>query len=78
VETQLSFLNQVIAILTGGIYTPMSIKVTCAAAGSEDQAASHELVAIDHQADLTSKQLALTLAARRSAELGRPVWIAFR
>ncbi len=31
VETQLSFLNQVVSILTLGIYTPMSIKVTCAA-----------------------------------------------
>jgi len=78
VETQISFLNGLVALFTFNMFTPMSIKVTCAAAGSEDQAASHELVAIDHQADLTSKQLALTLAARRSAELGRPVWIAFR
>lgn len=30
VETQLSFVNQVANILTTGIYTPMSIKVTCA------------------------------------------------
>jgi hypothetical protein len=31
VETQHSFLNQVVGFLTLGIYTPMSIKVTCAA-----------------------------------------------
>ena len=31
VETQLSFVNQLVGILTLGIYTPMSIKVTCAA-----------------------------------------------
>ena len=30
VETQLSFPNQLVNFLTGGIYTPMSIKVTCA------------------------------------------------
>ncbi|HET9950691.1 MAG TPA: Bor family protein [Candidatus Eisenbacteria bacterium] len=30
VETQLSFLNQVVSILTFGIYTPMQIVVTCA------------------------------------------------
>ena len=30
VETQLSFLNQVVHILTLGIYTPMDIRVTCA------------------------------------------------
>jgi hypothetical protein len=30
VETQLSFLNQLVGALTFGIYTPMEIKVTCA------------------------------------------------
>ena len=30
VETQLSFLNQVVSVLTFGIYTPMQIMVTCA------------------------------------------------
>ena len=30
VETQLSFVNQLVGVLTLGIYTPMSIKVTCA------------------------------------------------
>lgn len=31
VETQLSFVNQVVSFLTLGIYTPMQIKVTCGA-----------------------------------------------
>jgi hypothetical protein len=31
VETQQSFLNMVANVLTGGIYTPMTITVTCAA-----------------------------------------------
>ena len=31
VETQQSFVNGLVGILTLGIYTPMSIKVTCAA-----------------------------------------------
>lgn len=30
VETQLSFPNMLVGNLTGGIYTPMSVKVTCA------------------------------------------------
>ena len=30
VETQLSFVNQLVGLLTLGIYTPMSIKATCA------------------------------------------------
>ena len=32
VETQLSFVNGVVGILTLGIYTPMQVTVTCAAA----------------------------------------------
>lgn len=36
VETQLSFLNQIVGAVTFGIYTPMHITVTCAA-GMEDQ-----------------------------------------
>lgn len=34
VETKLSFVNQLVGLLTLGIYTPMQIKVTCAAAAS--------------------------------------------
>jgi Bor protein len=30
VETQLSFLNQLVSVLTLSIYTPMTIEVTCA------------------------------------------------
>ncbi|QXD16354.1 Bor family protein [Rhodocaloribacter litoris] len=31
VETQLSFVNQLVGAITFGIYTPMHIRVTCAA-----------------------------------------------
>lgn len=34
VETRLSFVNMLVGNLTLGIYTPMHIKVTCAASGS--------------------------------------------
>lgn len=30
VDTQLSFVNQLVGLFTAGIYTPMEIKVTCA------------------------------------------------
>jgi Bor protein len=36
VETQLSFLNQLVGFLTFEIFTPMSIKVTCAAPRTAD------------------------------------------
>jgi hypothetical protein len=38
VETQHTFVNQLVGILTLGIYTPMQIRVTCAAAGSASAA----------------------------------------
>jgi hypothetical protein len=38
VETQLSFLNGLIGGLTWGIYTPMTIRVTCAAGGAASAA----------------------------------------
>ena len=43
VETQHTFVNQLVGIITLGIYTPMQIKVTCAAAGSasDDPTAQH-------------------------------------
>lgn len=34
VETKLSFVNQLVGFLTLGIYTPMSIKATCAGSGA--------------------------------------------
>jgi len=37
VETQLSFANQLVNILTLGIYTPMEIVVTCAAARGDTE-----------------------------------------
>jgi hypothetical protein len=38
VETQLSFVNQLVSFLTLSIYTPMEIKVTCAVARGEQDA----------------------------------------
>jgi hypothetical protein len=40
VETQLSFLNQLVAFLTLEIYTPMQIRVTCAATRTADMSVS--------------------------------------
>jgi hypothetical protein len=46
VETQHTFVNQLVGIITLGIYTPMQIRVTCAAAGSaSDDAAAQHVVA---------------------------------
>lgn len=48
VETELSFVNQLVGALTFGIYTPMHIKVTCASSatmGAWDSNAANLVVA---------------------------------
>jgi len=50
VDTQLSFVNQLVSVLTGGIYTPMSIRVSCAAA-REDAEETAALPVIDREED---------------------------
>jgi len=78
VETQLSFVNQLVSFLTLGIYTPMEIKVTCAADGSA-------LLLPDQEADVTiasgSSEREVQEAFGRAAELavknGRPVFVSY-
>jgi len=74
VETQLSFLNQLVGFLTFGIYTPMSIKVTCAAAGTASSGASatSEIV-VSGEPTGDDMLLAMTAAVHRSLVLGAPV-----
>src|SRR5438552_17792348 len=55
VETQLSFVNQLVAFLTLDIYTPMNIKVTCAEGGRAS--VSPTAPTIDVGADATPEQI---------------------
>lgn len=70
VETQLSFLNMVANIVTGSIYSPMHLIVTCAA-GSMEEAAATE---VDMQ-DADALSAALEEAAVRSWDTGQPVYL---
>ena len=67
VETQRSFLNQVVEILTLGIYTPMEIRVTCAlpAGTSAPQGA---MLTVPDSADIDSVRAAFGAAAEQAAE----------
>src|SRR5687768_4525152 len=61
IETQLSFPNQLVNVLTFGIYTPMSIRVTCAQGGSSDAGATIE-AGVDPRAAIdVAKELSLAL-----------------
>jgi len=67
VETQRSFLNQVVEILTFGIYTPMDIRVTCAlpAGTSSPQGA---VLTVPADAGSDSVRAAFRAAAEQAAE----------
>jgi hypothetical protein len=71
VETQQSFLNGVVAILTFGIFTPMAIKVTCAAKSSADAGA-----VLREGENGTATEL-VQRAAELSRELMVPVMVVF-
>lgn len=76
VETQRTFLNGLVGILTLGIYTPMEIKVTCAASTGEDLPDQAD-VSIGEGASLAEVQLAFMKAADQAAEQRRPVFVQF-
>ncbi len=78
VETQLSFVNQLVNFLTLGIYTPMSIKVTCAAAGSGGADGEPTDVMIDAGGTMDEKRQAFTDVVGLSLHTGKPIWVEIR
>lgn len=79
VETEHTFLNMVANILTFGIYTPMSITVTCAAGSMEEAAATDAEVIDVAGSDAEALEAALNEATVRSLEqLGAPVYVRMR
>ncbi len=78
VETQLSFVNQLVGVLTFGIYTPMTIEVTCATAGAIGEIEGTADIIIAASSSDAEIQSAMTEAAVKSAELGRPIFVKFQ
>lgn len=75
VETQLSFVNYLVGMITCGIYTPMTITVTCAESakmGSNDNGSEMLIAGGSSQADLRD---AFAQAAERSMATGHPVYV---
>ena len=77
VETKLGFLNQVVGMLTLGIYTPMHIRVTCAAPGAASAAAPGHEVAIAESATADDVIEAFSIAADAAAASGGTVYVRF-
>ncbi len=82
VETQHSFLNMVAYILTGGIYSPMMITVSCASeAGGTGASASAAMPSGAFDADAASREAsreAMQAASQWSLENGAPAYVRFR
>ncbi len=76
VETQLSFVNQLVNAITLGIYTPMWIKVTCASGGRSAAPGTPEVKVGDNP---TSEAVieAFTRAADLAVETHGPVLVRF-
>jgi hypothetical protein len=76
VETQHTFVNQLVGFLTLGIYTPMQIRVTCAARGSAAADAMAVPVVVKG-APLSAKRQAVSRAISRAGETRKPVYLQF-
>ena len=76
VETQHSFLNMLVEGLTGGIFSPISIKATCASGGRSAVPGEPELKV---GSNATEAQVidAFRRAADLSVETGGPVYVRF-
>ena len=73
VETQHTFLNQLVGVLTLGIYTPMYIRVTCAQGG----ATSATTLSVPASADEITVRGAFRSAADLAADGDRTVVVRF-
>ena len=76
VETQHSFLNQLVGILTFGIYTPMQITVTCAAATSAS-ADPTSLRVVAKGTSTAARQEAFNKALAQAAATKKSVYLEF-
>jgi len=75
VETQLSFVNQLVSILTLGIYTPMQIVVTCAEPSKTSMRPTETDLTVSLQASTEEIQAVFSRAADQAVRTGKPVQV---
>ena len=79
VETQQSFLNGLVNVLTGGIYTPMTVIVTCAADGMSSAAVDSEsVVTVPYGSDYAEIMDAFGQAADKALAAEQPAYVQFK
>lgn len=77
IETELSFLNQLVGALTMGIYTPMRIVVTCAAEYSSSGELPEADITVSEDASEEEVTDALADAANEATKSGEMVVVQF-
>jgi hypothetical protein len=77
VETQHSFVNELVSFITLGIYTPMSIKVTCASAGTSMLDGRTPDVVVAENAPEVEVQAVFAGAADRALAENRPIYVKY-
>ena len=79
VETQQSFLNGLVGGLTWGLYTPMTITVTCAADGMSSAAVdSASVVTVPYGSDYAEIMDAFGQAADKAVAADQPAYVQFK
>lgn len=76
VETQTSFLNGLVGVLTIGIWTPQTVRITCAT-GTAALPSGTDVLHVAADATDAMVRAVLQQAAERSASLARPVAVRF-
>lgn len=77
VETQHSFLNMLVSGLTGGIFSPMSVKATCAQTGRASLSPAAPTVELGANATPEQIRDGIKRAAALSLRTGEPVYVAY-
>lgn len=79
VETQQSFVNGLVNVLTGGIYTPMTVIVTCAADDMSSAAVdSASVVTVLYGSDYEEIMNAFGQAANKAVAAEQPAYVQFK
>jgi len=77
VETQRSFLNSLVTFITIGIYSPMEIKVTCAAGPTGMLEGRNPDFLVDESASEVEIQNTFARAAEKTVAAGKPVYVKY-
>ena len=78
VQTTLSLPNRLAAFLTIGIYSPMTIKVTCARVQDTSQTESENVLTVSESASVEEFQNVFQAAAERSFKSKKDVFVVLK